>query len=82
MSNGIHPKAYEQDCGCGAPAGTPCPHTPIRCQHSWRYDNPQHDATTVGASRECIYCRYRVNSRIVWDNHPLPFASSAGSLHE
>lgn len=69
-------KAFSVACGCGAPAGDPCPHTPIRCPHLWWYGDltqpPPLDTAlppstfAAGMTRECRYCGRQEKSEVTW----------------
>ncbi len=59
----IDPKAYAEDCGCGAPAGTPCPHTPIRCKHEFEYASEE---TVEGNTRQCTLCGFSQVAVMTW----------------
>jgi hypothetical protein len=41
-----------------------CPHTPVRCQHNWKYDGKP---TGVGTHRECYGCGRVERAKIAWD---------------
>lgn len=70
-------KAFSNPCGCGAQAGEPCPHTPIRCPHHWWYGDikslmpPLETAlppskSTEGMKRECFNCGRKEIAEISW----------------
>jgi hypothetical protein len=69
----IYPQAFSQDCGCGAMAGQPCPHTPIRCPHLWSYvdlrggTRLKTDMRDVGDVRTCAFCGRIERAKIAWD---------------
>lgn len=66
MSDDIDPRAYSEPCGCGAAAGQPCPHTPIRCPHRWWYGkNPS--SKLIGGTRECEYCHRIERAKLAWE---------------
>jgi hypothetical protein len=77
MNEKIHPKAYAEDCGCGAPAGTPCPHTPIRCKHEFWYGDvvgahagPWRSWPTpipAGLLRTCELCGFQERAKMSWE---------------
>lgn len=75
MADTIDPKAYANDCGCGALAGTPCPHTPIRCAHEFWYgelSGPVGPWRTPPASiaeglvRTCELCGFQQRAEMTW----------------
>lgn len=72
MSSQIDPKAYAEDCGCGAPAGSECPHTPIRCRHEFWYDNPVKFTEgpprkiVSGQIRTCKLCGFQEVAEMTW----------------
>ncbi len=57
----INPKAYAEDCDCGTPAGIPCPHTPIRCKHEFKY------ACEEGNTRQCSLCGFLQVAVMTWE---------------
>jgi hypothetical protein len=73
MTRTMEPQAFSQDCGCGAMAGQPCPHTPIRCPHSWSYvdlrggKRLKTDMRDVGDVRTCAFCGRVERAKIGWD---------------
>jgi hypothetical protein len=77
MTNISNPaKAFSQDCGCGALAGDPCPHTPIRCPHEFWYGDltqPPSLRTALppsvaaeGMTRECWHCGIQQQAALEW----------------
>lgn len=40
-----------------------CPHTPVRCQHNWKYDS---QPTGIGTHRECHGCGRIERAQIAW----------------
>lgn len=74
MSDKIDPRAYSEPCGCGAAAGQPCPHTPIRCPHRWWYGKSPsslHETVPpdqrIGGTRECEYCHRIERAKLSWE---------------
>ena len=73
MTRTMDPQAFSQDCGCGAMAGQACPHTPIRCPHSWSYvdlrggKRLKTDMREVGDVRMCAFCGRVERAKIAWD---------------
>lgn len=76
MTDQIDPKAYAKACGCGAPAGEPCPHTPIRCEHKYWYgevcgstgpwEAPPRKIKE-GELRTCEWCGFQQLARMTWE---------------
>ncbi len=73
----IDPKAYAEPCGCGALAGEPCPHTPIRCKHDFWYGQILGGAgpcwkgkpanVKVGLLRTCEFCGFQERAAMTWE---------------
>ena len=63
MSNAkIDPRAYAEPCGCGAPSGAECLHSPIRCKHE--FDGS--DSVKEGDTRECAWCGFKQVATMHW----------------
>ena len=64
-------KAFSQPCGCGMPAGEPCPHTPLRCPHDWRYSKAGEVMTYThmqpdSDKRACVNCGRVERAELSW----------------
>lgn len=77
MADRIDAKAYAQPCGCGAPAGEPCPHTPIRCAHEFWYGDVHGVAgpwrsppspIAEGTLRTCELCGLQQRATQAWEH--------------
>ncbi len=75
MADTIDKKAYAKPCGCGAPAGEECPHTPIRCEHEFWYGVPgsaagpwrsQPAEFKEGWTRTCELCGFQEVAKMTW----------------
>ena len=76
MADKISANAYAKDCPvCGITAGTPCPHTPVRCAHKFWHGEingpggPWRAApgtTQEGDLRTCEECGYQERAQITW----------------
>ena len=85
MAEKIDPKAYAKDCGCGALAGQPCPHTPIRCEHEFWYGevngpggpwrSPPSEIKD-GLLRTCELCGFQERAKMQWVLRRSAYGSS------
>lgn len=63
----IDPKAYAEPCGCGAQSGDPCPHTPIRCKHEFKWiAQAESGQITDGDVRKCGLCGFTQEAVQSW----------------
>jgi hypothetical protein len=75
MTDTIDIKAYTKDCPvCAMPAGEPCPHTPIRCEHTFWYGvapagpwrSPPANLKD-GETRICELCGLKQKATLSWE---------------
>lgn len=86
MTDTIDKRAYAQPCGCGAPAGEECPHTPIRCQHEFWYGTPDSQGPwrtqpanlKEGCIRRCELCGFQEVAKMTWQLQRASYPALGG----